>query len=179
MLQCRMAYPLGMPTNDPAATAAAELDLLDSAYTRAERRRDEARDALHVAMIRHLMARSAPPGQLADHTPYDRNWVRVRAKEAGVPPLRGPDAGPKPVYDPGVMEEAFVELDRLSAAFDEAERAIVAARGPLQEAIIWHYMHGTLRPVEIAAHVSYDLNHVGLIVREWKKKFGDTPPVRA
>lgn len=70
------------------ATALAELDKLTAAYQRAERARDKARDALHEAIIRHLMERNAQPGKVAEHSPYDRNHVGRIAKAAGVPPLR-------------------------------------------------------------------------------------------
>lgn len=65
-----------------------ELDKLTAAYEAAERALDKRRDALHSAIVRHLMERNARPGEVSDHTPYDRNHIRRLAKEAGVPPLR-------------------------------------------------------------------------------------------
>ncbi|MGW0904986.1 hypothetical protein [Streptomyces sp. NPDC002853] len=65
-----------------------ELDALTSAYKKADAAREKARDALHSAIVKHLMERNARPGQVADHSPYDRNHIRRIANEAGVPPLR-------------------------------------------------------------------------------------------
>lgn len=65
-----------------------ELDDLSAAYEAAKKPFDEARDALHGAIIKHLMERNARPGELSDHTPYDRNHIRRIANAAGVPPLR-------------------------------------------------------------------------------------------
>lgn len=65
-----------------------ELDALTAAYEAAKKPFDEAREALHSAIIKHLMERNARPGQVADHTPYDRNHIRRIATAAGVPPLR-------------------------------------------------------------------------------------------
>ncbi|MFE9949317.1 hypothetical protein ACFYRJ_17500 [Streptomyces sp. NPDC005531] len=65
-----------------------ELDELTAAYKKAEALRDTAREALHAAIIKHLMERNAPPGKVAEHSPYDRNHVGRIAKAAGVPPLR-------------------------------------------------------------------------------------------
>jgi hypothetical protein len=65
-----------------------ELDELTSAYEAAKKPFDEARDALHAAVIKHLMERNARPGEVSDHTPYDRNHIRRIANAAGVPPLR-------------------------------------------------------------------------------------------
>lgn len=65
-----------------------ELDSLSAAYEAAKKPFDEARDALHSAIIKHLMERNARPGQVAEHTPYDRNHIRRIATAAGVPPLR-------------------------------------------------------------------------------------------
>ncbi|MDX3585994.1 hypothetical protein [Streptomyces europaeiscabiei] len=65
-----------------------ELDRLTDAYEAAKKPFDEARDTLHSAIIKHLMERNARPGQVAEHTPYDRNHIRRIANAAGVPPLR-------------------------------------------------------------------------------------------
>ncbi|WP_432051234.1 hypothetical protein [Streptomyces xiamenensis] len=70
------------------AAALAELDELTSKFVAAEQVADEARDALHEAIVRHLRERNARPGQVAEHSPYDRNHVGRIAKAAGVPPLR-------------------------------------------------------------------------------------------
>lgn len=71
------------------AAALAELDKLTAAFNKAEAARDKARDALHAAIIKHLTERNAPPGKVAEHSPYDRNHVGRIAKAGGVPPLRG------------------------------------------------------------------------------------------
>jgi hypothetical protein len=68
--------------------ALAELDKLTAAYNKAEAAWDKARDALHAAIVKHLTERNARPGQIAEHSPYDRNHVGRIAKAAGVPPLR-------------------------------------------------------------------------------------------
>ena len=70
-------------------TPTAELDRLTSAFTAAEGRLDAARKPLHDAIVKHLMARSAPPGKVADHTPYDRNHIGRLVKVAGLTPIRG------------------------------------------------------------------------------------------
>jgi hypothetical protein len=65
-----------------------ELDKLSAAYAAAEKKLDAARDALHDSIIKHLKERNARPGEVSDHTPYDRNHIRRIANAAGVPPLR-------------------------------------------------------------------------------------------
>lgn len=65
-----------------------ELDKLTAAYEAAEKRFDAARGALQGAIIKHLKERNARPGEVSDHTPYDRNHIRRLASAAGVPPLR-------------------------------------------------------------------------------------------
>ncbi|WP_181785103.1 hypothetical protein [Streptomyces phytophilus] len=67
-----------------------ELDKLTAAYEAAVRVVDQRREALHSAIIKHLRERNARPGQVADHSPYDRNHVGRIAKAAGVPPRREP-----------------------------------------------------------------------------------------
>ncbi|GHA94334.1 hypothetical protein GCM10010346_16370 [Streptomyces chryseus] len=166
MPRCNLMWHTAlMATHTPEQTALAELDRLTSAFTQATTRLDTARDTLHAAIVRHLKARSAPPGKLADHTPYDRNHVGRLSKAAGVPPLRGPDAAPAPVYDEETERAALAELDKLTAAFNRAQAKVDAARDPLQEAIVRHYSARTLTPGVIAQHVPYDRNHVGRIVK--------------
>lgn len=65
-----------------------ELDELTAAFKATEEVHERAREALHAAIIKHLMERNAPPGKVAEHSPYDRNHVGRIAKAAGVPPLR-------------------------------------------------------------------------------------------
>lgn len=64
------------------------LDELSAAYEAAKKPFDEARDALHSAVVEILLNREARPGEVSDHTPYDRNHIRRIANAAGVPPLR-------------------------------------------------------------------------------------------
>ncbi|MGW3821837.1 hypothetical protein ACWEAF_05885 [Streptomyces sp. NPDC005071] len=65
-----------------------ELDKLTAAYEEAEVVFGGAREALHAAIIKHLMERNTTPGKVSKHSPYDRNHVGRIAKAAGVPPLR-------------------------------------------------------------------------------------------
>lgn len=91
LLSCNTAWDHSFMTDEAKAgetEALAELDKLTATYTRAERNYNKARDALHEAIVRHLMERNAPPGRVAEHSPYDRNHVGRIAKAAGVPPLR-------------------------------------------------------------------------------------------
>lgn len=71
-----------------AEAALKELDRLSAAYEAAERALDKRRDALHSAIVTHLMDRTVRPGEVEKHTPYDRNHIRRIANAAGVPPLR-------------------------------------------------------------------------------------------
>lgn len=81
---------LAMTDEESARRDAAlkELDKLSAAYEAAEKRFDAARDTLHDAIVKHLKERNARPGEVSDHTPYDRNHIRRIASAAGVPPLR-------------------------------------------------------------------------------------------
>lgn len=160
-----MWHTATMATDSPSETATEELDRLTAAFTQATTRLNTTRDALHEGIVRHLMARSAPPGKIADHTPYDRNHTGRLGKAAGVPSLRGPDAGPAPVYDAETERAALAELDKLTTAFKRAEVKVDDARVPLQEAIVRHYAARTLKPGVIADHVPYDRNHVLRIAR--------------
>lgn len=154
-----------MATHTPEQAALSELDRLTSAFTKAKTQLDNSRDALHAGIVRHLHARSAPPGKLADHTPYDRNHVGRLGKEAGVPPLRGPNAAPAPAYDEATEKVALSELDRLTSAYTRAEAKVDSARERLQDAIIRHYASRVLTPGVITEHVPYDRNHVGRLVK--------------
>lgn len=84
-----------MPEYDEAVKQAAyaELDALTEALVAANQAAKDARSNLHKAIEKHLRARSAPPGELADHTPYDRNHVDRLRRAAGIPKLRGSQAG--------------------------------------------------------------------------------------
>lgn len=145
------------PTPDTAA-AISELRSLDVPFVKAESDRDTARQALHAAIIKHLHARSARPGDIADHTPYDRNWIGELGRKNKVPSLRGPDAPPKPTYDPETVAAALAELDELSAVLASAERSVDEARKPLHEAIRRHYP--LLSSPKMADQIKYDRNHV-------------------
>jgi hypothetical protein len=85
-----MCQDVDMPDYDPAREAAAyaEMDALTADFRRAEQQIEAAREALREAIVRRLGAGDAPPGRLADHTPYDRNHVGRIAREGGVPPQR-------------------------------------------------------------------------------------------
>lgn len=146
------------PTPD-TALAISELRNLDVPFVAAESDRDDARQALHAAIVKHLKARSARPGDIADHTPYDRNWIGALGRENGVRPLRGPDADPvKPTYDPETVAAALAELDELTAALGTAEKQVEKTRKPLHAAIRRHYPK--LSSPEMAKHTKYDRNHV-------------------
>lgn len=70
------------------AVALAEIERLTSAFNEAESALDNAREALQEGIVRHLRERNAPPGLVANASPYDRNHVGRIAREAGVEPLR-------------------------------------------------------------------------------------------
>jgi hypothetical protein len=158
---CNAVWHAASMTNAPApeqTAAIGELRKLDGHFTEATAGRDAAREALHVAIIKHLRARSARPGDIADHTPYDRNWIGALGRTHGVPPLRGPDAPPKPTYNPETVDAALAELDGLSTALAAAEGRVNEARKPLHDAIRRHYP--MLSSPEMAKHIKYDRNHI-------------------
>lgn len=76
------------------AAALAELDTLTAAFNAAKEQMDEARDAVQEAIVRHLRERNAPPGKIAEHSPYDRNHVGRIRDAAKIPPLRTPTVKP-------------------------------------------------------------------------------------
>ncbi|MDN3056882.1 hypothetical protein PH213_20470 [Streptomyces sp. SRF1] len=163
-----------MVTTDPTTKAIKELDRLTAAFNKAKELVEERRKPLHSAIVRHLRERNAPPGRIADHSPYDRNHIGRIGKEAGVPPIKGPNAvGPAPVYDEDTEAKALAELDELTAAFEKAEGMVDTRRTSLHDAIVKHYTARTLRPGEIAGHSPYDRNHIGRIV-----KAADAPRLR-
>ncbi|MCF3960300.1 hypothetical protein [Streptomyces fuscigenes] len=141
------------------------LDRHTADFRAGEEAQEEARKALYAAIIRHLTERNARPGKIADHTPYDRNWIGELGRQAGVPPLKGPNAvGPAPKYDPATQAAALEELDALTAEYDRAKAAIEKARGPIHEEIIKHYEAG-VGPEVLAQHSPYDRNWIGQIAR--------------
>lgn len=70
------------------AEALAELDALTAVFKNAEDALNKAREAVQEAIVRHLREQNAPPGKVAEHSPYDRNHVGRLAKAAEVPSLR-------------------------------------------------------------------------------------------
>jgi hypothetical protein len=155
-----------MVTPDPTAKARKELDRLAASYTAAESKADEHRGPLRAAIVRHLMERNAPPGLIAKHTPYDRVHINRIGREAGVPPLTGPNAtGPAPTYDEETQAKALAELDELSKPFTKANSKAEDAREALHAAIVRHYTERTLPPGELAKHTPYDRNHIHRIAK--------------
>lgn len=154
-----------MPAMTTTPRHFARLARLTSDYKKGEDSQEAARQALHEAIIRHLLERNARPGKIADHTPYDRNWVGELGRQAGVPPVKGPNAvGPAPKYDPEVQAAALAELDRLTAEYRKAGASMDKARPLIYAEIVKHYEAGR-GPDEIASHTPYDRNWVGEIAR--------------
>ncbi|MFE9319097.1 hypothetical protein ACFYNV_29045 [Streptomyces albidoflavus] len=146
------------------------LKKLAAALEKAEADQATARDALHDAILKHLRARSAPPGKIAAHTPYDRNWVGELGRRAGIPALRGPRAvGPPPKYEPEVQAAALAELDQLTAAWEKAEDTIERTRPLVHKEIVAEY-EGGATPEEMSSHVPYDRNWIGEIARNASTK---------
>lgn len=152
-------------TSTPEPPSFAELDRLNSRFSTLEDRLYAARDGLKEAVVRHLRERNARPGVIADHTPWDRVWVSQLGREAGVPPVKGPNAvGPAPKYDPEVQAAAVAELDKLTAAYRRAEKGLDELVTPIHEEIRRHYQAG-VPPKEIEPHTPYDAGWVGQIGR--------------
>jgi hypothetical protein len=140
---------------------------LTATFKQAEEDQETAREALHEAIIRHLRARNARPGKVAEHTPYDRVWVGELARNATppIPPLKGPNAvGPAPRYDPEVQAAALAELDQLTTAFRKAGAMIEKTRPLIHAEIVKHYEAG-VGPEELSKHTPYDRNWIGEIAR--------------
>lgn len=156
-------------TTDAPSAAIAELDGLTAEFVGAEKQLERARLPIHDAIVRHLHERNAPPGKIAEHSPFARNYVRRIAKEAGVVPLRGRGG----VYDPQAEAKALKELDRLTDRYETASAVVDEARERLREAIIRHYTERALLPGKIAEHTPYDRNWVGTILRD-----AGAPPIR-
>lgn len=154
-----------MTTTNPRSFT--RLAKLSATYAKAEEEQERARQALHEAIVRHLRARNARPGKIAEHTPYDRNWIGEIGRNATppVPPLKGPNAvGPAPKYDPEVQAAALAELDRLTADFRKAGATIDKTRPSIHAEIVKHYEAG-VRPEELSSHTPYDRNWIGEIAR--------------
>lgn len=79
-----------VPEYDPETVAAAlaEIDAVTAKFRAAEAALEDARKDVQDVLVKHLRARSAPPGQIATHSPYDRNHVGRIRDAAGIPPLR-------------------------------------------------------------------------------------------
>lgn len=138
---------------------------LTATYQKAEEDQETARKALHEAIVRHLMERNARPGKIAEHTPYDRVWIGELGRQAGVPPLKGPNAvGPAPKYDPDVQAAALAELDKLTEAYRKAGAAIEKTRPLIHAEIVKHYEAG-VGPEELSRHTPYDREWIGSVAR--------------
>lgn len=149
----------------PPAQSFRKLDTLTKKFRTHETTLGEARTAIQEAAIRHLRERNARPGKVADHTPWDRVWIGELARNAGVPPVKGPNAvGPAPTYDPDVQAAALAELDQLTAPYTRAEAALEELTPLIYEEITRLYQEG-VTPTEIAPHTPYDSNWVGEIGR--------------
>ncbi|MCE7081200.1 hypothetical protein [Streptomyces sp. ST2-7A] len=77
---------------DKQTEALEEITRLTAEYEKLEGALNAKRDQLHEAIVRHQRERNAPPGRIADVSPYDRNHVGRLARAAGVEPLRKPPA---------------------------------------------------------------------------------------
>jgi hypothetical protein len=162
-----------MPTYDPATETRAvrELKRQHGKLTTDREATAAAREALQEAIVRHLRERNAPPGEVADHTPYDRNHVGVIARGAGVKPLRVKGQPAEvPVYDPDVVASALAELDRLSAAYTKAEEREKKTHAALQAAATKHYLDGDAGAQTLSDASGFDRNTIMRWGREAKKR---------
>jgi len=151
-------------TPDPEKTRAiGDLDRLTGRFKKAESDRDEARDALQAAIVKHLKARNAPPGVIADHSPYDRVHVGRIGKAGGVEPL---PKGPQLEYAPATVDAATGELDELTKVFKKAEDNVDKARDALHASIAKHYAARTLGPSAMEPHTPYKRNRIKQIADE-------------
>lgn len=176
-MRFRIATPYGivlcMPTYDPdtEARAVRELKRQRTKLTTAEEAVTTTRDALHEAIVRHLNARSAPPGQISDHVPYDRNHVGAIGRAAGVKPLRVKGQPAEvPDYRPDVVAAALAELDRLAADHTKALETEGKLHAALQAAATKHYVDGHASAQTVADASGFDRNTVMRWGREARKK---------
>jgi hypothetical protein len=176
-MRFRLATPYGivliMPTYDSAAEARAvrELKRHRDKVTTARDAVTAAREALQEGIVRHLSERSAPPGQLADHTPYDRNHVRVIADAAGVKPLRVKGQPAEvPDYQPEIVEAALAELDRLTADYTKAVEREKDTHAARKTATTKHQLNRDASPQTLADAAGVDRNTVMRWGREARKK---------
>jgi hypothetical protein len=78
-----------MTSTERAQQAARDqLAELSAAYTEAEAKLEEAREALNTGIIDVLMAKTLGPSEVTRIVPYERQHVGRIAKAGGVPPLR-------------------------------------------------------------------------------------------
>jgi hypothetical protein len=151
-------------TIDPdKARAIRDLDRLTGRLTSAEQTRDDRRDELHAAIVKHLKARNAAPSVISDHVPYDRVHVGRIGKAGGVEPL---EKGARITYSPATVDAATAELDDFTKAFSAAEDAVDKARKALHTGIVKHYTERHIGPSEIADHTPYKRNRIYQIVDE-------------
>lgn len=75
--------------------AFADMDKRTADFHAAAAALERAREVVKEGIVLHLTERNAPPGRLAEHTPYDRNHVQRIAKAAEVPPIREPKPKPR------------------------------------------------------------------------------------
>ncbi|MFK0063391.1 hypothetical protein ACIQTN_29700 [Streptomyces werraensis] len=162
-----------MPTYDPdtEARAVRELKRQRAKLTTAEDAVTTTRDALHEAIIRHLRERSAPPGRISDHTPYDRNHVGAIGRAAGVKPLRVKGQPAEvPDYQPDVVAAALAELDRLTSDHTKALETEGKLHAALQAAATKHYVDGHASAQTVADASGFDRNTIMRWGREARKK---------
>jgi hypothetical protein len=78
-----------MTSTERAQQAARDqLAELSAAYTEAEAKLEEAREALNTGIVAVLKARTLGPSEVTRIVPYERQHVGRIAKAGGVPPLR-------------------------------------------------------------------------------------------
>ncbi|WP_224274034.1 hypothetical protein [Streptomyces sp. LS1784] len=77
-----------MTSTDDQKAARARLAELSAAYTEAEAKLEEAREALNAGIVDVLMARTLGPSEVTRLVPYERQHVGRIGKAGGVPPLR-------------------------------------------------------------------------------------------
>jgi hypothetical protein len=65
-----------------------EIGKLSAEFLEAQEELDKARESLHEAIASILDEQTVRPGEIAEHTPYDRNHVGRIGRAAGVTPLR-------------------------------------------------------------------------------------------
>lgn len=162
-----------MPTYDPTTEARAvrELKRQRAKLTTAKEAVPTTREALHEAIVRHLRERNAPPGQISDHTPYDRNTVGAIGRAAGVKPLRVKGQPAEvPDYKPDVVAAALAELDRLTAAHTKALETEAKLHAAIQAAATQHYVDGHASAQTLADASGFDRNTIMRWGRETRKK---------